>query len=199
MIADSRLIFKNNIQMNKKLLLIPLLFCQVISAQLSWPEITNMNKPWTRMWWPGSIATPPDITWALEKYKDAGLGGIEVTSIYRVKGREEKFNNYLSPKWMELSTHILKENERLGLGTDLANASGWPFGGPWIDPSDACRNINLKTWTLKEGESLNEKIDFIQQPLVRPVGQRPDISKLTDPISTNKNLQVYALDQIRFE
>jgi hypothetical protein len=185
--------------MNKKLLIIPLLFCQVISAQLSWPEITNRNKPWTRMWWPGSIATQADITWALEKYKDAGLGGIEVTSIYGVKGQEEKFNNYLSPKWMELFTHILKENERLGLGTDLANASGWPFGGPWVDPSDACRNINLKTWTLKEGESLNEKIEFIQQPLVRPVGQRPDISKLTDPISTNKNLQVYALDQIRFE
>lgn len=151
------------------------------------------------MWWPGSIGTNADLSYALEKYKAAGLGGIEVTCIYGVKGQEDKFHNYLSPEWMSLFTHILGEGKRLDMGIDLANASGWPFGGPWVDPSDACRNINLKTWTLKEGERLREKVEFIQQPLVRPVGQKPDIKKLIDPISKNKDLQLYALDQIRFE
>lgn len=185
--------------MIKKFLLLPLLITQVVSAQLSWPEITKENKPWTRMWWPGSIATETDISHALEKYKAAGLGGIEITCIYGVKGEEEKFHNYLSPEWMQLFTHFLSEGQRLGMGIDLANASGWPFGGPWVDPTDACRNINYKTWNLKEGEKIPEKIEFIQQPLVRAVGQKPDITKLTDPISTNKDLQLYALDQIRFQ
>ena len=184
----------------KKYLLIALLFSQAVAAQqLTWPEITSENKPWTRWWWPGSIVTPPDLTAAMETYKLAGLGGMEIAVIYGVKGQEDKFINYLSPKWMEMFLHTLKEGERLNMGIDLANASGWPFGGPWVDPADACKNINYKTYSLKTGESLGEKVEFIQQPLVRPVGQKPDITKHVDPIGKNKDLQLYALDQIRFE
>lgn len=169
------------------------------AQQLSWPETKQETKPWTRMWWMGSIGTQADLTSALEKYKEAGLGGIEVTCIYGVRGQEEKFVNYLSPEWMDKFIYILREAERLGLGVDLANASGWPFGGPWVKQDDACRNINFRTYSLKEGETLPEKIVFIQQALVRPVGQRPDIKTLSEPIARNKNLQLYALDQIRFE
>jgi len=175
------------------------IFAQQSKMQLSWPQITKENKPWTRWWWPGSIVTPSDLTAAMEKYSEAGLGGMEIAVIYGVKGQEEKFINYLSPKWMDIFTNTLREAERLDLGIELANASGWPFGGPWVEPSDACKNINYKTWSLKTGETLNEKIEFIQQALVRPVGERPDITKLKDPISKNDSLQLYALDQIRFE
>ena len=88
----------------------------------------------------------------MEKYRNAGLGGMEIAVIYGVKGQEDKFINYLSPKWMEMFTHTLKEADRLNLGIELANASGWPFGGPWVEPTDACKNINYKTWSLKTGE-----------------------------------------------
>ncbi len=177
-----------------------LLVSQVLPAQqLAWPEITSENKPWTRWWWPGSIVTKPDLTAAMEKYRDAGLGGMEIAVIYGVKGQEDKFINYLSPRWIEMFTHVLSEGERLDLGIDLANASGWPFGGPWVTPADACKNVSYLTWTVAGGDSLTEKIEFIQQPLVRPVGEKPDIKKLKDPISRNDNLQLYALDQIRFE
>jgi hypothetical protein len=184
----------------KKLLILLLLFSQTIAAQqLSWPEITRMNKPWTRWWWPGSIVNPSDLTAAMGKYQKAGLGGMEIAVIYGVKGHENEFINYLSPKWMEMFTYTLKEAKRLDLGIDLANASGWPFAGPWVTPDDACKNINLKTYTLQGGQKLNEKIEFQQSPLIRPVGQRPDMSKLIDPISKNKDLQLYAIDQIRFD
>ena len=190
--------------MKKKLPLFILLFSltligQQAKTQLSWPEVTRENKPWTRWWWPGSIVTPADITANMEKYRDAGLGGMEIAVIYGVKGQEDKFINYLSPEWMNMFTYTLKEGERLDLGIELANASGWPFGGPWVTPADACKNINYKIYTLKGGQKLQEKIEFTQMPLVRPVGQKPDITRLIDPIGKNKNLQLYALDQIRFE
>ncbi|MCX6301948.1 MAG: glycosyl hydrolase [Bacteroidia bacterium] len=188
--------------MKKKLPIISiLLFISVIvSAQeLSWPDITRENKPWTRWWWPGSIVTPDGITANLEKYRDAGLGGMELTVIYGVKGQENKFINYLSPEWMKVFTHTLNEAQRLGLGIDLANASGWPFGGPWVDPEDASKNINYKTYSLRTGEKLTEKIEYRQPSLMRPIGQKPDITKLKDPLSRNKDLQLYAMDQIKFE
>ena len=186
--------------MLKKILILSFIFsCKLSSQQLSWPEITKETKPWTRWWWPGSIVNAADITSAMEKYQKAGLGGLEITPIYGVKGQEEKFITYLSPKWMEMLVHTLKEAERLGLGIDMANASGWPFGGPWVEPTDACKNINYKIFNLETGDTLPEKIEFIQQPLVRHVGLRPDISKLKYPVSKNDSLQIYALDQLRYE
>ena len=169
------------------------------SGQAVWPEITKENKPWTRWWWPGSIVTKPGLTAAMEEYRDAGLGGLEIAVIYGVKGYEDKFIDYLSPEWMDKFVHVLEEGRRLDLGIDLANASGWPFGGPWVDPADACKNVRWKTWKVSAGDSLAEKVEYIQQPLVRPVGVRPDIKMLKDPVSRNENLQLYALDQIRFE
>jgi hypothetical protein len=194
------LVSTNKNTMIFRLIIFLTLLIQSVSAQeLQWPDITGTTKPWTRMWWMGSIGTKADLTSAMEKYRDAGLGGIEVTCIYGVKGQEDKFVDYLTPEWMDKFMHILSEGKRLGLGIDLANASGWPFGGPWIAGADACRNINFKTYNLKEGELLSEKIEFIQQPLMRPIGQRPDMATLVEPVSRNKNLQLYALDQIRFE
>jgi hypothetical protein len=190
--------------MIKKLSILILLFSQALFAQqnktqISWPEITRENKPWTRWWWPGSIVTPSDLTTNMEKYQKAGLGGMEITVIYGAKGMEDKSIRYLSPEWMDMFTYTLKEGVRLNLGIELANASGWPFGGPWVEPEDACKNINYKTWSLKTGESLTEPVVFIQKSLVRAIGLKPDINKLIDPIAKNDSLQVYALDQIRFE
>jgi hypothetical protein len=190
--------------MIKRIFLIAALLLQTLTllpqkAELAWPEITQNCRPWTRWWWPGSIVTQADLTAAMQKYKDAGLGGLELTVIYGVKGQEDKFIDYLSPKWMDMFTYTLKEGERLGIDIDLANASGWPFGGPWVEPKDASRDINYKIYTVKGGEKLSEKVEFTQAALVRAVGQKPDIKNLVEPIGKNKDLQLYALDQIRFE
>jgi hypothetical protein len=186
--------------MIKRFLILFLLFSQVLAAQqLSWPEISKESKPWTRWWWPGSIVNPPDLTAAMEKYHAAGLGGMELTVIYGVKGQEDKFITYLSPKWMEMFTCTLKEAERLDLGIDLANASGWPFGGPWVEPVDASKNINYRNWNLKGGERLKEKIEYIQQPFVRPLTQTADLTLLSDPLTRKRDLQLYAIDQLKMK
>ncbi|MEO5998754.1 MAG: glycosyl hydrolase [Chitinophagaceae bacterium] len=167
---------------------------------LKWPAITRQTKPWTRWWWEGSAVNKADLTAAMQLYQKAGLGGMEITPIYGVKGTEDQFINYLSPKWLEMLQHTLQEAKRLGLGIDLATGTGWPFGGPWVTPEDACKDLSLKTYTLKAGERLQEKITYMQKPLVRTVGgQAVDIKILSYPIATNKNLQAYAFDQVKYE
>jgi hypothetical protein len=171
-------------------------------AQPQWPAITNETKPWTRWWWPGSIVTQQDLTAAMEKYNKAGLGGLELTVIYGVRGQENRFIPYLSPPWMEMFTHTLKEGQRLNLGIDLSNASSWPFGGSWVDTSDASKTVTYKTYRVKAGESIAEPIICKQQPLIRVNNYKkniPSFTLLKEPIGKNPDLQEYAIDQIRFE
>ena len=203
-----------------------------LSAQNSgykpeWPSAKRETKPWTRWWWLGSALTKDGITQEMEAYKKAGLGGLEITPIYGVYGTENQFVNFLSPAWMELLHHTFQEAERLDMGIDMATGTGWPFGGPWVSEDDACKNMEFKTYSLKGGERLSEKVFFMQQPYVRAVGNQIyevhdatiagerakgtlkepllasrgeiDIKQLVEPISSNKNLQALALDQVKFE
>jgi hypothetical protein len=213
------------------LLLFSLMFsCEKTSDGAEWPVITREAKPWTRWWWMGSAVNRADLTAALEQYKKAGLGGMEITPIYGVIGYEDDFIDYLSSKWMDLFLFTLQEADRLDLGIDMATGTGWPFGGPWIGADNACKNMVHKVYHLRGGESLEESVRFIQQPLVRSVRNqiyqlygdilrkrgeqtegsvdqpllRPDakeidISRIVEPISANKNLQVLALEQVKFE
>lgn len=194
-----------------------------------WPGITKENKPWTRWWWQGSSVNVQGLTAAMEEYKKAGLGGVEITPVYGVAGYEDQFINFLSPQWMEMLEHTLEEGERLGLGVDMATGTGWPFGGPWVNEEDASKYIVCKTYMLQEGERLPEPVRYIQKPLVRAIGtqvyelhgllkaegeepegsmenplQRPGsepvkIEDIKEPLSANENLQSLALEQVRFE
>lgn len=174
---------------------------QRFSSALDWPQITSQNKPWTRWWWLGSIVNKADLTAEMEKYKQAGLGGLEITPIYGVKGSEDRFINFLSPQWMNALEHTLSEASRLGMGVDMANGTGWPFGGPWIGDEDASKYLTFKSWSLKSGQQLNEAVSFTQKPIVRMAapGRRVKITELKDPVSSNPNQQALALDQVRFE
>ncbi len=169
------------------------------SAQVNWPLITKQTKPWARWWWEGSAVDKKDLTWNMESYHNAGLGGLELTAIYGVKGYESKFIPYLSPQWVGMLKYTLSEAKRLDMGIDMANATGWPFGGPWVSSEDASKELFWKNYEVKGGQNLAEKVVFTQPPLVRADGEEPKITDLVEPIASNKNLQLMALDQVRFE
>lgn len=167
---------------------------------IEWPPITKETKPWTRWWWFGSAVNEQDLTAALEAYQKAGLGGVEITPIYGVRGEENRFIDFLSPKWMKMFTHTLQEAKRLGVGVDLANASGWPFGGPWIDESTASKNMVSKVYNLQGGQTLTEAITYVQQPLVRMQSNRKvSTEEIKYPLSANQPRQEYAFDQVRYK
>jgi hypothetical protein len=169
------------------------------ATALEWPRVTSQSKPWTRWWWLGNAVNRRNLSTALAQYEKAGLGGLELTPIYGVRGAESQFIDFLSPEWVGMLEHTLREANRLGLGVDMATGTGWPFGGPWINAEDACKDLVSKTWELRGGARLGEPVRAVQKPLVRAVGRRPNITDLREPISANPNLQELALDQVRFE
>jgi len=176
-------------------------FSHLAIGQLHWPEVTREAKPWTRWWWEGSAVNEKDLTAVMQLYKQAGLGGLEITPIYGVQGEEKHNISFLSKKWMEMLEYTLQEGKKLDLGIDLANATGWPFGGPWVTDADASKSMEIRQYALQKGERLKVPVEFIQKALVR-AEHRPavDISQIKSPIKLNgsENLQKWALDQVRF-
>ncbi|MDL2208378.1 glycosyl hydrolase family 2 [Parabacteroides sp. OttesenSCG-928-O15] len=132
--------------------------CADRPVETDWPEITREMKPWTRWWWLGSDVDSLGLTYNLEAMAKAGMGGVEVTPIYGVKGREAHYLQHLSPEWMRMLAFTESEAERLGMGVDMNTGTGWPFGGPDISIEDAATRAIFQQYTLAEGERLKEPI-----------------------------------------
>ncbi|WP_080239785.1 glycosyl hydrolase [Spirosoma rigui] len=107
----------------------------------------NTAKPWTFWWWMGSAVTEVELTRQLEQLAHAGLGGVHIIPIYGVKGYENQSIPFLSKRWLAVFAHTVREANRLGLGVDVTNGTGWPFGGPTVTPDMAAHK-----WQLVDGQ-----------------------------------------------
>src|SRR5690606_37219166 len=125
------------------LLFLPLLATHLLSgagitstALNHWPAPSPENRPGVFWWWMGSAVNPENITQNLETLHEAGIGGGTIVPIYGAKGYEDRYIPYLSPKWLEMLDHSVREADRLGMWVDMSTTTGWPFGGPNVPEAD---------------------------------------------------------------
>ncbi len=123
------------------------------TQHVSWPESSNEAKPWTRWWWPGNAVDRENIQRELQEMADAGIGGVEITSIYGVKGEEDRFIEYLSPEFSEMLKFTTDEAHKLGMGVDLPPGSGWRCGGPFVPEEKGLWSLRMHTFGLEAGET----------------------------------------------
>lgn len=129
------------------------------NAQTSpWPSVNKEMRPWTRWWWMGNAVNEEEIRLLLDTYHRAGFGGVEIAPIYGVNGFESRFIQYLSPQWMNVLNVTVKKTVSLGMGVDLTNGTGWPFGGPQITLPYAASKLIVQQYTIAPGLSFSEKI-----------------------------------------
>ncbi len=128
------------------------------SGQASWPEVTPEMKPGTRWWWLGSAVDKQNLTRNLRQYSRAGMGSVEITPIYGVQGNDSANIDFLSPEWMEILGHTIREGNRFGIRTDMSTGTGWPFGGPHVSREDAASRLIVRRWNVQGGEVFNERI-----------------------------------------
>jgi hypothetical protein len=124
---------------------------------LAWPAVTAQTRPWVWWWWHGSAVDKTNLTHELQRFHDAGLGGVQFTPIFGVKGGESNDIPYLSPTWMAMMNHTVTEAHRLGLGADMTLGTGWCFGGPTVSDEDANASVVVKTFDVAAGGKLEEK------------------------------------------
>lgn len=129
------------------------------SDETSWPEATSESKPGTRWWWLGSAVDKENLTYNLDEFANAGIGSVEITPIYGVKGAEDRNIDYLSSKWMEMLAHTESEAKRLGVNVDMNTGTGWPFGGPEVTVENAATKAIFQEYEIKGGENVELTIE----------------------------------------
>lgn len=132
--------------------------CSTAEKDKDWPEITAESKPWTRWWWMGNAVDKENLSWQLEALNKAGIGGVEITPIYGVKGTEKRRIDFLSPEWMDVFFHTSSEAKRMGMQVDMNMGTGWPFGGPTVSLSDAASCAIFQEYVVTGGKQLTEPI-----------------------------------------
>ena len=108
-----------------------------------WPVATRESRPWTFNWWLGSAVDEANLGRELDRYREAGLGGIHVIPIYAAKGAEARQLDFLSPEWLRMLDWTVAAAGRRDLGVDISTGTGWCFGGPSIERDEGGQRLVL--------------------------------------------------------
>jgi hypothetical protein len=110
-----------------------------------------------RWWWFGPAVTKSEIKQELEQMKAAGVGGVEIATLYplALDDPQTGFHNFafLSDEHIDVLRYAASEAGRLGLRVDLTLGSGWPFGGPHIPITQAAGAMRVETVLIPPGSS----------------------------------------------
>ena len=137
----------------------------------SWPQATPEMRPGTRWWWLGSAVDSINLKRSIEEYASAGMGSVEITPIYGVKGNDRNEIKYLSPEWMKMLSLVETEAGANGILVDMNQGTGWPFGGPEVTLDNAaCKAIFLID-TVSRGLTPVKPLPDKEKPMAKLIAE----------------------------
>lgn len=155
-----------------------------LSAQTtSWYPVKPEMKPAARWWWMGSAVDKENLHYNISEYASKGMGGLEITPIYGVKGNDANEIPFLSPKWMDMYRYTVSEGNKFGVKIDMNTGTGWPFGGPKVTMDDAATKVIFEEYTLKKGERLTQEI-IVSDEKQRPYAKLSKLMAYSDKRQT---------------
>ena len=154
--------------MKRKYLFFSLLLAGSCLYAQEWPAVRPEARPATRWWWLGSAVDATNLTYNLEEYAKAGLGGVEITPIYGVQGNDKNNLPFLSPQWMNMLQHTEAEGKRIGIEVDMNTGTGWPFGGPHVSMTDAATKAIFQSYQVEGGKEITLDLK-VEEEKQRPV------------------------------
>lgn len=174
---------------------------------------TFVNPPtWARaqVWWHwmnGNI-TADGITRDLEAMQQIGLGGFQ--NFDAGTGIPKGPVVYLSPEWLRLKQHAIRQAERLGLEFTMHNCPGWSSsGGPWITPERAMQQVTWSETYAIGGQPLTvplakppTKLDYYRDVAVLAFPSLPGeraLSQLASKVTANGTGESMSIDHLSGE
>jgi hypothetical protein len=155
--------------------------------------------------WMNGNVTADGITRDLEAMKQIGLGGFQ--NFDAGTGIPKGPVVYLSPEWLKLKEHTIKEADRLGLEFTMHNCPGWSSsGGPWITPELAMQEVTWSETYITGGKAVTIalpkpmfKLDFYRDVAVIAFPSLPgeaSLQSLVSKATVNGNAAPVSLDQL---
>jgi len=141
------------------LLKMPVLIAQtdpsLIQLTESFAHPPDDSRILVRWWWFGPAATKSEIKRELEEMKAAGIGGVEIATLYplALDDLQADFHNFafLSDAHIDVLRFAAEEADKLGLRVDITLGSGWPFGGPNIPVTQAAGAMRVESVEIPAG------------------------------------------------
>ena len=113
-------------------------------------------------WWLNSMVTKASITRDLEQMKAKGYGGASIVDAGNSNSLMTKDLKagpvFMSPAWMELYKHAVKEAQRLGIELSVNVQSGWNPGGPSITPEYALKKLVTADTVVHGGQLVTTRL-----------------------------------------
>ncbi|MCX6997368.1 MAG: glycosyl hydrolase, partial [Kiritimatiellaeota bacterium] len=139
------------------------------------------TKPGCYWYWLNGDITADGITKDLETMAKVGIKRAMIGNIEG--GGPVKM---MSPEWMGLTRHALKEAARVGVEIMMFNGPGWSqSGGPWIKPEQSMRRV---TWTEfpAKGGSFSQVVRSGGNPVVQDIAvvavpQKESVTLVSSP------------------
>jgi hypothetical protein len=153
------------------------------------PEST---KPWCYWYWLNGDITKEGITRDLEAMADVGIRLAMIGNV--TLNKKTGPVKMMSPEWMDLTRHAMREGKRLGVDIYMFNGPGWSqSGGPWIKPEQSMRRVMWSEYPAEEG-------NFSRKVRPDPVLAGQDIAVLALPRTSHDFIEgVEKWGQLVFE
>jgi hypothetical protein len=120
-------------------------------------------------WWNANALSEAEISRELDVLHDAGIHGVLIfplASPLAATKTEEKQLKWLSPEWCQMLKYTLAEAKKRGIYVDVLVGTGWPFGGPFVEPNDQIKIIRTAKKELKGPATFKANIkDLMLLPL----------------------------------
>lgn len=142
-------------------------FSELRSGFANPPAESRLRCYW---WWLNSMATKASITRDLEEMKAKGYGGASIvdagSSNYQVALKTAAGPVFMSPGWMELYKHAVREADRTGIELSVNVQSGWNPGAPSITPEYAMKKIVWSEVDITGGGEISMELPLPEKMLV---------------------------------
>lgn len=115
------------------------------------PGEARMSCYW---WWLNGYTTKEAITRDLEEMKAKGYGTaslIDAGGFNPVTAKPGRGVTFLSPEWMVLYRHAVREADRLGITLSVNATSGWNPGGAFVTPEKAMKRLTYSETDVRGG------------------------------------------------
>jgi hypothetical protein len=155
--------------------------------------------PLTRWWWPGNNVTSSELEREIALFADNGFAGVEIQpfNINISSSSDDVLQKVLSwdtPEFYRNVKVVLEEAKKKGLIVDMNNGSGWPAGGPHVQPGDGILTLKHESIDIEGASDISMKIPEVYNPTDEPATLIAVVASKEAPENKNIDSKTIPLD-----